>query len=95
MLCVLFLSEQEKQGLGMFVNNPFRKYNKPKECFDGHKGKVYHKACVDRASLIYTRVKDREKQIDVQINNVATENLNKNKNILPHNVYAVLFCARQ
>ena len=50
--CLLFLNDQEKTSLGVFVKTPFRSYNKSKEKLDAHEVKEYHKKCVEHADCI-------------------------------------------
>lgn len=94
LLCVLFLSDQEKKNLGSFVNSPFRKYVKSKECFDNHEANIYHKNSVERASIARAQAENVGLRIDTQISHASMENIERNRSILPHVVNAVLFLCK-
>ncbi|KAJ7365675.1 hypothetical protein OS493_002388 [Desmophyllum pertusum] len=91
--CCLFLSDNEKASLGLFVKTPFRTYNKSKEKFDGHETKEYHKKAVERSYVVRAQVSNIQKRIDTQIDSVRMDNIQSNKTVLPLIVDAVMLCA--
>ena len=93
--CLLFLSDHEKELLGVFVKTPFRNYNKSKEFLSGHEEKKYHKICIERAGIIRGQIGNIESRIDVQINQKAVQNARRNEQILPFIVNVVMLCAKQ
>ncbi|KAG0720930.1 hypothetical protein GWK47_047437 [Chionoecetes opilio] len=94
--CLLFLSDREKETLGVFVKTPFRNYNKSKESLSGHEDKKCHKMCIEPAGIIRAQMANVEGRIDVQINQMAAQNVKRNEQIiLPYIVDVVMLCATQ
>ena len=75
--CVLFLSDVEKETLGVFVKTPFKNYNKSKESLSKHENNKYHKICIERAGIIRAQMANVDVRIDVQINEMATQIVKK------------------
>ena len=95
MVCFLFLTEQEKESLGVFVKTPFINYNKSKEKLDALETTEYHKMCVQCAVYICAQLANIENRIDTKINMIALQNVQKNKTIFPFIANAVLLCVKQ
>lgn len=69
MPCPLFLTDGEKDALGVFVKTSFRNNNKSNENLDSHQTNEYHKRSLDHAACARAQLANIERQIDTQINN--------------------------
>lgn len=94
-ICLLFLTTKEKSSLGAFVTTAFRNYNKSKEKLDGHESTDYHNKAQERAMLIKAQLQNIENRIDVQLDQVTSQNVRRNQSILPNIVDVVSLCAKQ
>ena len=91
--CLLFLTDREKESLGVFVKTPFTNYNKSKEKLDARE--TYHKRCIKRTGCIWAQIANIENRIDTQINTIALQNVQRNKAVLLFIKDAVMLCVKQ
>lgn len=95
-MCLLFLTTKEKgAALGAFVKTAFKNYSKSKEKLDWHESAHYHKKAEERALYAKSQLQNITNRIDVQLNNVTSQNIKRNEEILPHIVDAAHLCAVQ
>ena len=90
--CALFCTDLSR---GIFVNKPFRVWNKRSEKAKEHESSLYHQRCMELAENFKRAVEHPEVTITSQVDARKAENIQHNRIILKSLASAVLFCGRQ
>ena len=71
--CALFLNDDRRRSLGVFVNQGYKEWHNIKEKESRHSGNSYHQQAVDRANGIIAKFEMPANKIPVQVDEVLKE----------------------
>ena len=90
--CAIFCTDLSK---GIFVNKPFRVWNKRSEKAKEHESSLYHQKCLELADTFKHNVEHPDASITSQVDARKAANIERNRSILKSLATAVLFCGKQ